>query len=281
MLAGDVVDVVREVAATDPTTCDPAELTTLAANVHRLQCWLDSVDAALVVRQRHLAAAEGRRSAREVEAAVERATVCQAMPEVHAALADGTVSAGHADAIARATNRLADHERAELAAMAPTLVDTASRTSVETFSRRVRELARRLSRDEGLRHHEKLRSQRAVRRWTDCEGMCHTQISLDPEADARFSALFDAAVAAEQATRDTGRSFDQLRADAFMHMVTATAVLGSRRRAELVVLVDLETLRSGLHAAGVCETFDGQPVPPATVRRLACDANIIPMVLGG
>jgi len=281
MLAGDVVDVVREVAATDPTTCDPAELTTLAANVHRLQCWLDSVDAALVVRQRHLAAAEGRRSAREVEAAVERATVCQAMPEVHAALADGTVSAGHADAIARATNRLADHERAELAAMAPTLVDTASRTSVETFSRRVRELAPRLSRDEGLRHHEKLRTQRAVRRWTDCDGMCHTQISLDPEADGRLSAAFDAALAAEQAKPDNGRTFDQLRADAFMSMVTAAPATGCRRQAELLVIVDLQTLQGGLHEASVCETFDGQPLPPATVRRLACEAEIIPIVLGG
>ena len=27
----------------------------------------------------------------------------------------------------------------------------------------------------------------------------------------------------------------------------------------------------------VCETFDGQPLPPATVRRLACEADIIPI----
>jgi len=206
MLASDVVDVVREVAATDPATCDPAVLTTLAADVHRLRCWLDAVDAAVVARSRELAAAGGRRSWREADVVSERATVCASMPEVHAALASGTLSAGHVDAIARAANRLDDQEREELAAMAPELVGQAAATSVETFARKVRELARRISRDEGIRHHEKLRSQRAVRRWTDCEGMCHTQISLDPEADARFSALFDAAVAAEQATRDTGRS---------------------------------------------------------------------------
>jgi hypothetical protein len=209
----------------------------------------------------------------------ERATVCAAMPEVHEALAAGTVSAGHADAIARAANRLDDQEREDLAAMAPTLVAEAASTSVDTFARTVRDLARRISRDEGLRHHEKLRSQRAVRRWRDCEGMCHTQISLDPEADARFSAVFDAAVAAERSKADDGRTFDQLRADAFMRLVTATPVPGSRRPAELLVLIDLATLRTGLHDTSVSETFDGQPPPPATVRRLACEANLIPMVL--
>jgi mannose-6-phosphate isomerase-like protein (cupin superfamily) len=106
--------------------------------------------------------------------------------------------------------------------------------------------------------------------------MGHTHISLDREADARFSGVFDAAVAAERATPDDGRSFDQLRADAFMHLVTATPVPGSRRPVELLVICDLETLKDGLHETGVCETFDGPPVPPATVRRLACDANIFP-----
>ncbi len=47
------------------------------------------------------------------------------------------------------------------------------------------------------------------------------------------------------------------------------------------MLIDLETLRSGLHETSVSETFDGQPLPPDVVRRLACAANIIPIVLGG
>ena len=152
---------------------------------------------------------------------VERATVCVAMPEVHEALAAGTVSAGHDDAIARAVNRLDDAERSELATMAPTLVEQAASMSVDTFGRKVRDLARRISRDEGMRHHERLRSQRTVWRWMDRRGMCHTQISLDPEADARFSASFDGAVAAERAKPDDGRSFEQLKADAFMATVTS------------------------------------------------------------
>ncbi len=156
MWPGDLVDVVRSVAATDAATCDVTGLTTLVADVHRLRCWLDSVDAKVVARRRELASVGGRRSSREADVVVDRAVVCEAMPEVHSALASGALSAGHADAIARAANRLDDHEREELAALAPTLVAEASSTSVETFSRKVRDLARRISRDDGLRHHEKL-----------------------------------------------------------------------------------------------------------------------------
>src|SRR5215207_2840912 len=275
MLAGDVIELVREIAATDPTTCDAAELRSLASGAHRVRCWLDAVDAAVVSRSAELASAGGRRSSREADVIAERAAVCTSMPEVHAAMADGTLSAGHADAIARAANRLDTDERVELAAQAPSLFVQAATTSLHVSARHVRDLARRISRDEGLRHHEKLRSQRTVRRWMDRQGMCHTQISLDPEADARLSAAFDAAVAAEEAKPDDGRSFDQIRADAFMTMVTTAPLQGSRRPAELIVIVDLQTLRDGLHKAGVCETFDGQPIPPATVRRLACRAEII------
>ena len=47
------------------------------------------------------------------------------------------------------------------------------------------------------------------------------------------------------------------------------------------VLIDLDTLRDGLHDHSVCETSTGEPVPVATIRRLCCDADIIPVVLDG
>ena len=53
-------------------------------------------------------------------------------------------------------------------------------------------------------------------------------------------------------------------------------------KSQLFVTVDLDTLRSGLTGAG--ETFGGSEagelLAPETVRRLACDAAIIPTVLG-
>ncbi len=47
------------------------------------------------------------------------------------------------------------------------------------------------------------------------------------------------------------------------------------------ILCDLDTLITGIRATGtVCETDDGVPIPPDTVRRLACDAHIVPILLG-
>jgi hypothetical protein len=52
-------------------------------------------------------------------------------------------------------------------------------------------------------------------------------------------------------------------------------------RAEIVVHVDLETLQHGLHAGGTCRTALGADLPVEIVRRLACEAEILPVVLDG
>jgi HNH endonuclease/Domain of unknown function (DUF222) len=55
---------------------------------------------------------------------------------------------------------------------------------------------------------------------------------------------------------------------------------GGDRVPSLIALCDLETLRNGLHPNSICETQDGTPLPVEVVRRLACEADIIPVVLG-
>jgi hypothetical protein len=47
------------------------------------------------------------------------------------------------------------------------------------------------------------------------------------------------------------------------------------------VLIDLDTLRNGLHEHSISEAADGTPLPPATIRRLCCQADLIPAVLDG
>ena len=49
---------------------------------------------------------------------------------------------------------------------------------------------------------------------------------------------------------------------------------------EITILTDYRTLIEGLHDHSICETEDGIPIPVSTVRRLCCDAEIIPVVLG-
>ena len=102
-----------------------------------------------------------------------------------------------------------------------------------------------------------------------------------PKPTPGLSASLDAAVAAERAKPETdARTFDQLRADAFVAAITGPRS-GERRPAEVSVLIDYDTLADGTHDHSVCETSDGQPIPPESVRRIACDATIIPIVLDG
>jgi hypothetical protein len=49
----------------------------------------------------------------------------------------------------------------------------------------------------------------------------------------------------------------------------------------VVVLIDHQTLLGQLAEAGVCELVDGTALAPDTVRRLACGAGILPVVLDG
>jgi hypothetical protein len=89
--------------------------------------------------------------------------------------------------------------REQLVEQAAELVEQAAVSSVDWFERHVRDVARRLSADDGLAWRERIRRQRSLRRWTDHHtGLCHTHLTLDPEADARVSAVLDAAVAMER-----------------------------------------------------------------------------------
>lgn len=58
---------------------------------------------------------------------------------------------------------------------------------------------------------------------------------------------------------------------------SATAI----RLPEISILCDVRTLQTGIRAVdGICETDDGVAIPPEAVRRLACDAKVIPILLG-
>jgi hypothetical protein len=71
-----------------------------------------------------------------------------------------------------------------------------------------------------------------------------------------------------------------LAADALVGLITG-ARGGGRGVAAISVLIDRDTLTTGLHDHSVCETGQGEALPPEVVRRLACDAEIIPIVLNG
>ena len=108
---------------------------------------------------------------------------------------------------------------------------------------------------------------------------------LDPESGVRVFSALDAELAAlVTADRDpeaaSGRRRDQLAAQALVGLVTSAHRSRRPGRTELLMLVDHDTIVNGLHDHSICEYVDGTPLAAATARRLACDAEIYPVVLG-
>jgi hypothetical protein len=281
---------------------------------------LDSIDIRVVRRSRELAEdgrseapadvlrERGRRSSRDAAAATKREQACAEMPSFERALAEGEVSSGHVDALGSATNGLDEAEKEAFKRHEAVLLDDAKRVSVETFDKHCRDLARSVSAGDGADELARQRARNNVRRWVDrITGMHHIHAELDPETGAKVWTAInqrlrtiskeqrgapgsdttadggsgDGARAGEVPNQPTGRlTYRQLEAQAFIDLVTGSGVLDPRLP-EVLVIIDLDTLRHGLHAHSVCETSDGTPLPPSVVRRLSCQATIIPIVLGG
>jgi hypothetical protein len=113
--------------------------------------------------------------------------------------------------------------------------------------------------------------------------MCKTLLSLDPLADATAWTAINAAVAAARAENQRGdeRSWDQLQADVVVELLCGAGADGDGGRIpEVSVLIDARTALEGIHEHSTCETSDGRALPVETVRRLLCDAIVVPIILG-
>jgi hypothetical protein len=197
-------------------------------------------------------------------------------------IGDGVVSAGHVDAVAIASKGLDDAGKERLGGLADDLLGFARVEPVVMFERRCRLLGKRLAGDEGEAELDRQKSAVSVRRWVDKpSGMHHTHLALDPERDATLWSAIDAQLAIlKQCDGNAGTPIDVLLADAVVGAVAGQRS-GERRVPEICVHVDHDTLLHGLHQHSLCETPDGTPLPPETVRRLACEAAIVPIVLDG
>jgi len=116
-------------------------------------------------------------------------------------------------------------------------------------------------------------------------GMLAIRGQLDPEAGAILTAALDPLSAPRPQGSNNGRDLrpaDQRRAQALIEVCRRAAAAGgaapATTKAQVVVTIDLDTLKDAIRGAG--RTHSGAVLSPATVRRLACDASIIPMVLG-
>jgi hypothetical protein len=121
-------------------------------------------------------------------------------------------------------------------------------------------------------------------------GMVGLRGVLDPEGAAVLKAAIDPLSAPAPETDDHGRTITpddrtpaRRRMDALLTIVqrgiASAEGVPTTDKAKVVVLIDYDTLLDDVRGSGT--TLTGDVLSPGAVRRMACDAEIIPMVLGG
>ena len=135
------------------------------------------------------------------------------------------------------------------------------------------------------RDEDKLRALNSLRLTPLENGMTAISGRLDPEAAAVLSAALDPLSAPNPSTENGGRDprpADRRRAEALIEICRRATAAGGQApattKAQAVVLIHHEQLTDTLRGAGT--TLTGEVISPQAVRKLACDASIIRMVLG-
>ncbi len=194
------------------------------------------------------------------------------------AVVDGRVGGDQLDSLARAAKRLNDDQREAL--NTPGLVAAAQDLPADEFDARVRQTAERAQADHGLSESVAARKNSRFRHWYDPQSrMGKFSGQLDPERYELLHTAIDAAVAelARQSDEPTSKD-DNLAAEALVALVTGQRA-GRSGRPEVLVVVDEQTLRFGPHEQSIRQTGNGHTVPPETVDRFMCDAQLRRVVL--
>ena len=207
------------------------------------------------------------------------------------ALATGTISVGHARVITRTLQQLqaARVDVEQIARAEHMLLEQAATFDPLLLSRLARSVRYHLEPAEADLEKQERRqvSQRELSFFEDPDGsgMTHVRGRLDPWAAAIVQAALDPLAAPHPAADGTpdGRSASRRRGDALVQLCEQ-ALAGEHlpehggERTTVVVTIFLETL---LHMPGMPTLLpNGLPLSAAAARRAACDAGIVPIVLG-
>ncbi len=291
----DIVRVFAQVVAAGITldVAEPASLNQTLRDCARSAAFIESVrlraiarlDQHVTVDTNQVIITTSRGSKRQAQTAQKRADAAARMPALAHALEIGAIAADHVDAVAQTLSRMEPADREKLAAEAEWITATAARTTPEQLTKTLQRRARELSTDDGIGLLERQRRNTYLRYWTDPEsGMVCIRGEFDPETGARLVGRIRNAAEAlfHDRVPDTcpldERKNDHLRALALVHLTEGTG--GGSGRPDITVVIDLETLLNGTHPQSRVEADGGVTLPVETIRRMACFANIIPVVLG-
>lgn len=265
--------------------------------LRRIRAQLDAIAASLLQRRRELlglgdligrglVADTGISGSEAKRLAATTRAIESLPPAAFAALSRGEVSSEHVRALARVGADLDDPTTSDL-------IERAKTTTPDAFRRRVHEAALRADPDGSARQ----RRQRAARDASiveDDDGMIALRAHMAADDGAIVRNALHRAVDELWRIEHRGRNatlvdrptFGARLADALVHV--CRRYLEPRHKAAkarpvplLSLQVDLRTLREGLHGASRHHTDWGQPIPVETLRRLACEVEVVPIVCGG
>ena len=116
----------------------------------------------------------------------ERAGACTAIPELGAALAEGSTTGDRVDIVVRATAGLSASERAAVAGHGPRLALAAGEQTAVGFRKTVEHVVAQAREDDGLARLELQRHQARLKWWLDADGMWNLAGRFDPATGARM-----------------------------------------------------------------------------------------------
>ena len=210
-----------------------------------------------------------------------------------AALAGGAISVAHAAVIARTLDSLPVDLPADTVAEAQTALlehaTTMDPTQLRHTAVHLRAVVDPASLDELARREFDQAQHRTLTLSPAGDGWVLVRGQLDTEAATQLGAAIGALAAPRPSTEHgpDPRTAGHRRADALVELARRALAAGTLptthggQRPTLVVTTTLDTLRHGLGAAtlgGAHHT--AQPLSPTSARRIACDAGIIPALLG-
>jgi Domain of unknown function (DUF222) len=282
------------VARIDAGGADAEGWREVLAACHQVTCWAEArrlaavaaLDEEPTVFVQQAVADAGRVSLQQGDRVVERAATVVAMPSMGDGLESGVVTAAHVDVLSGGLRALDAAGKVSLAAEQESLAKAAESLSVGEFRKLVDGKVRQLQTDGGIEALERQKRNVRMSMWQDrVSKMWHGSFQLDVEMGSMLHGRLKRAAETLFHDREPdGCPRDSVEKQRFLNAHGLLALCAGKVAGggvDLAVALDFHTLVSGLHERTMLHTSSGADLPIETIRRLACEANIIPVVLGG
>lgn len=208
-----------------------------------------------------------------------------------AKVADGSARVARANVIVKVTQDLTPIATpASLQAVTDLMTDLVDSTGVTQLTKVASAAKEQLVEPDDDEDNDNAQSaRRLLRKIGTVAGLTEWQLLLDAEAEAILEAALDPLSRPRPGADEHGvqqldpRTASQRRADALVEIigrgVAAPEGVPVTEKAKIQVTIDYEALAGKVPGGG--QTSTGQRLSAGTIRRLACDAQLIPIVLGG